>query len=217
MMAEIKKGLKLIRYGYGLKTNLSMGILFLIVGILMLGCDGTYPMLGIIYILLAPTMLIQLESTLLYSGMTAASSKRRLLEIVLPEFLTIIIGVLGCVAVVGVGWFWADVRQESTDACMEIMLGSGLLVAILLIYFGSAYKYFIVSVILVVIAMIIGMGSGVVIVKLVGEKLNMLTVSMLCIAFIIIGIVISCCLRRVCYRKQISLMAAGMYLRKALQ
>lgn len=217
MMAEIKKGMKLIRYGYGLKMNLAVAVIFFIVGILMLCVGESGLMLGTIYILLAPTMLIQLESSLLYSGMAAASSKRRLLEVALPDFLTIVTGVVGYVVVVGAGWFWASVGQESTDTCMEIMLGSGMVVAIMLIYFGAAYKYFFTSVIMFMFGLVIGISGGIVTIRLVGKYFTMLTVSLLCLALVVIGTLISCWLRRVFYRKQISPMAGGMSLRKAMQ
>lgn len=217
MMAEIKRGMKMIRYGYGLKINLAVAALFFVVGVLMLFVGESGLMLGSLYILLAPTMLIQLEYSLLYSGMVAASSQRRLLEIVLPDFLTAVTGVLGYVVVVGAACFWANARPENTTACMESMLASGIMIAIMLIYFGTAYKFFFTSVLMFCLGLVIGISGGIVTIRLVGEYFTMFTVSLLCLVFVVVGLLISCWLRRVFYRKQISPMAGGMSLRKAMQ
>lgn len=216
-MAEIKKGIKLIRYGYALKLNSITALFFLVIGVLMLCIGESGILLAAIYILLAPTMLIQLESTLLYSGMAAASPERRMLEIYFPDFMTIITGVLGCMITIGGSLFWANKRPESAESCTGTMLVSSIVVAIMLIYFGAAYKYFITSVLMFCLGLVIGISGGVITWRLASEYFTMAGAVIACLVIIAVGIVISGLLRRLFYRKQISPLAGGFSLRKAMQ
>lgn len=228
MITEMKQGLRLIRYGYGFKLNLGIAVFFLAFGIffsvvgvigMFIGTEGVSigVLVGFYYVMLAPTMLIQIQYTLLYSGMVTSSAKRRLLEIILPDFLTIVSGGLGYIFMVTVIVVVENIRPEQVQFWIDEMVVVGTLACIMLIYFGAAYKFFWTSGLMLVVGIVIGVVGGMIIAKLLSGYLNLLTASLLSLVFVVVGILISAFLRRLFYKKQISPMAGGMSLRKAMR
>ena len=217
MMEEVKKGLKLIKYGSGLKLNIAVAIGFLVLGSLMLciGPEGMFT--GVFYIIVGPSMLLQLECSLLYSAACASSGKRKLLEITLPDFFILITAIVGYVAMVGVTAFWSIKEPTEAEACMKMMLVSGFILMCMLIYFGVAYKYFVFSIIAFIAGLLVGMLGGNVVIDFWKMEYRFTNCALLCLVFVTVGVILSCVLRRVLYRKPVSSLAAGANLRKALQ
>jgi len=217
MIAEIKKGIKLLRYGYALKLNIATTLFFLLLGVLGMCIGESGIFLATVYILMVPLTLVQLESTLLYSGFAASSAKRKILEIYFPDFMTMITGGLGCLIVIGGSFFWAHKRPENIENCIEVMFMSSIMIAIMLIYMAVAYKYFVTGIIMFCLGVFIGIDGGMIALRVVWENFTLAMASGVSVAIIVMGIVISGLLRRAFYRKQISPLAGGFSLRKAMQ
>lgn len=217
MMADLKKGFKLIRYGHGLVLSLVVVAFFLLIGILFLfvGPEGMF--LGTLYIWMAPMMFLQLEYSLLYAGTVLSSPRHRMLEIHLADVFTAISGVMGYLVILGAGAYWCAKAPEEAEYCVKVMLASGATLLFMLVYLGVAYKYFFVSMIAFVVGILVGGNSGVIVMERAGLSYTFTNAAWISLMCVIAGIVLSAVIRRVLYRKPISKWSAGASLRKSLQ
>lgn len=218
MMKEIKKGLKLILYGHGMKLNLIGGFILWMLGIFLflLPVSGMQ-FAAVLYIMLGPLMLVQVGYTLLYSGITASSPKKKLIEITIPDFVSAGAGLISYIIVVLCTVFNGSVELVQNVDRYENLLLAGVTMAIILIYYGSAYKYYWLSSVLFFVVLIAGYIAGIIVFTLIDLHLNLISASLICLAILAVGVLLSCFIRRGVYKKTLSPMACGGTLRKALQ
>lgn len=218
MITEIKRGMKLIRYGYGTKWNWIGGVLLWLlgIGICCLAHDG-FMVIGTLYMMLGPMMVMQVMYSLLYSNLVGASPRRRGIEIIIADWINIISGFIGylvfmIVAVVRVN----GAPEQAQDIMTGVILGS-LGAAAAYICFGACYKYYWQSMILFFVVFFFIYGAGMVIMNIMQFTLTMAWTAGFSLVFIAVGVFLSCVLRRLLYKKTLSPTACGTSLRKAMQ
>ncbi len=218
MMTEIKRGLKLMRYGYGVKQCLVGGILIYLSGILVCCiADDSFIMVGILYMMLGPIMLVQVMYSLLYSGFVGASPRRRGIEILIADGINIITGLMGYLLLMIVAVVRVNNAPEQAQDIMEwIVLGSMGITAVF-ICFGACYKYYWQSMVLFFIVFFAVYGGGMVFLNLMQITFHMAWTAGISLVLISAGVFLSCVMRRLVYRKSMSPSACGTGLRKAMQ
>lgn len=218
MMEEIKRGFKLIRYGYGLKANIFGGIFFFLLGTLIyLVATDHMSVLGAVYIVLGALMVIQIQYSLLYSNFVGASARRKTLEILVADIICIIMGILGYVIMVVGSVYKIGVSPEETQNILESMLVSGMALPLVFVLVATSYKYFWTTMILFGTLFLMVYSGGMIFVALANLDLNIVGTSLICLVLTVTGVLLSCVLRRALYRKTLSPTACSTGLRKAMQ
>lgn len=221
MMTEIKKSLKLIKYGYQAKLNIGLVVLFFILGVLMLILnDGFNVSLGAIYILLGPFMVIQVHYNLLHSNIIASSYQRRTLDGLVPN----VVGAVSSLIVYAVLVVFIAIKNSMSSAegvtYASILIVASLIIFVVIVYYGIAYKIFWVGTGLFVVAFLIAFagGSGVMrVLEKQGVSIPFVVSALIGLGLIILGNVLSVLLRKALYKKPISPASGGVVLRKAMQ
>lgn len=218
MIAEIKRGIRLIRYGYGVKLNLIGGILLCIIG-LVICCvaSDSFIMIGVLYMMLGPFMAVQVMYTLLYAGLVGASPRRRGIEILIADWIDIITGFIGYVVFMVATVVRVNMAPEQAQNIMQGILLGSVGSAMVFICFGVCYKYYWQSMILFFIVYFMVYGFGMALINIAQVTLNMAWTAGGSLLFIAAGVFLSCVLRRLVYKKSLSPMACGTSLRKAMQ
>ncbi|MGN0153902.1 MAG: hypothetical protein ACI4A3_05585 [Lachnospiraceae bacterium] len=211
--------MRLVKYGYNLKSSIACAVIFFGVGILFCVVEIDMFAMGGLYIVLGPLMLVQIIYTGLMAGMALSSPRRRFIEIQLQDGLQILVGVLGYLLVVliaAIKVYQGHSTLELSKVYGQMVLYTGIMTGVLLVYMGIVYKYFLVSLIL-----FMG-GFSFVYTGLWGEMIkithsvNMISGTLLGLLFVLIGEVLSAVMRRILYKKPLNKYAMGMALRKQM-
>lgn len=218
MMSDFKRSLKMFRYGYALKSSILACVLFAVLGIATLCLHSDQSALaGIVYIICGALMPMQVHYYLLYANIVSASPRRKLLELTIPNVISAISGILGYAALlIGTIAHMNTVTQDAESNLGILFLG-GLIIAALLMCFGAAYKYFVLSMLFFFFIFIVLYGGGVVVLRMWNLNLDIYEAAGISLLFVVVGIALSCVLRSVFYKKPLSKIAAGASLRKAMQ
>lgn len=157
MINNLKFGLKSFRYAYGIKSNIFMALFFLVAGIIMSIQDSGI-LLGIYgdFMLMCISMLpAQLLFSLSASNMILASPMRKRLQTSIPA--TVTCGVMMFMYLVMTAGrlvrVWKN-PQLAGDMSGELMVAAVMMV-IFMAYLGVAYKYFVISILVVVAVVLI--------------------------------------------------------------
>lgn len=149
MINDLKLGIKIMRYGYGLKTNIILGLVFLACGVLLTIIN--YNALGGIYMLCAGMMPVQVISSVGMSNMALASPCRKRLLTAIPTVIMcggIIAGyIVEDLLVLALACIYPD-RFPSACAVMEMTIVSAVLI---MIYFPISYKYMLASIMFILV------------------------------------------------------------------
>lgn len=226
MINDIKKGIKLMRYGYGLKSIVVVSIIYIICGILILGMllfapgDFKFATQGML-LLIVPIMPIQLLHSLNASKMTLSSPMRKQLQTLIPSaiscigMLTIyIFFILYCLLAMfinpgRIGVLCGDIAYAALGA------------ALFIVYLSLAYKYMIVCSIAFITLYMAFCGAYVSMPEI--EFLNnaniftFICVAALGILFIVIFGFVGYLLTLLTYKAPMSKYSQNVYLRKELQ
>lgn len=140
MGKQIKLGIKMMRYGYGLKTSIAFVIFFLLAGILLSLVSEMAPV-GAYMILAAGMWPEQVIGSLGTSGFVRSSPWKRSVETMAPTLLGFL-GLLVCYLIIFLTCllrFAAD-TQESAAIAGDMII-AGAVAALIMAYSGMAYKY----------------------------------------------------------------------------
>jgi len=214
MISKVKKSFRLIPYGYALKMNLIGGVLVFLLGLAGL-CTGSLQAIlsASIFMVLGPLVLLQVAGSLLYSGVIAASPRRRVVEIVLGDVLSVIASVIGYATVAG----YIYLNQEVIERPAGNMILASICMAICVIYFGVAFKLYAVGSILFFIFVLGGYGLGLLLLEWMEFKISLASASVIGFLIMVFGVVLSSMFRRLLYKRSLSARACGEGLRKAMQ
>lgn len=219
MITEWKRCMKLVKYGYNLKSSIACAVIFFVSGILFCVLQIDMFALGGLYIVLGPLMLVQIIYTGLMAEMALSSPRRRFMEIQLQDGLQLLVGVLGYLLVVliaAIKVYQGHSAPELSTAYGQMVLYTGIIAGMFLIYMGIVYKYFLVSLILFMVGFsLVYMGPWGEIIKIT-HSVNMVSGTLLGLLFVLIGEVLSGVLRRVLYKKPLNKYAMGAALRKQM-
>lgn len=214
MTGELKRGIKLIKYGFNLKSSILIAVLFFIMGIVISIMDPKVSLLGGTYIMLGPLMSVQIVSTLICANSVAASSYKRVLEIWIPNlaaFLSIVFGYSFIIVITVLKIHKTPLLE--TDGLRNLVC-MGMLACVLGIYMSTAYKSFFVSIFLFTIAFVSVYFSADILLKITQIHLTILSAALLGFGFILLGSVLSFMLSKAFYKKPISKYAVGGAFRK---
>lgn len=214
MIGELKRGIKLIKYGFNLKSSILVALLFFIMGIVISIMNPTVSLLGGTYIMLGPLMSVQIVSMLTCANSVAASSYKRILEIWIPNlaaFLSIVFGYSFIIVITAL-----KIRKTpllETDNLRNLVC-IGVLACVLGIYMSTAYKSFFVSIFLFTVAYMFVYFSTDILLEVTKIHLTVLSAALIGFGFILLGSVLSFMLSKAFYKKPISKYAVGGAFRK---
>ncbi|MDE5777998.1 MAG: hypothetical protein K2I10_05760 [Lachnospiraceae bacterium] len=216
MTDELKKGMKLIKYGFNLKSSILVGILVFISGIVFIVVDHETFLIGGTFIMLGPMMLIQIVFTLLCANSVAASPKKRVLEMWIPNLVEFVIAVFTYIVVIAITLlkiYETHKTPELENGYLKNLVCMGIMGCILIIYMSIAYKYFFMSILFGCFAYVYFVISDILL-PLIKFRLTIVTASLIGFCFIILGSVMSLMLSKAFYKKPVSKYAIGGALRK---
>ncbi len=219
MISELKKSWKLIKYGYRFKANMACGVLFILLGVIILFSarvfDETAILSGSVYLLLGPCMYIQTTQCLLFSKYVASSFQHRMLD---GSFVNVSI-IINCLVayVIGIVFLACNpsLQMGSFENSGNVMISVAIVIAAIIMYYSIATKYFVVSSILFILAF----GGCITLHGLllnVASSTNIFVGSVLGLVILAVGNLLSILLRKALYKKPFSPLAGGR-LRKAMQ
>ena len=160
MISDLKLGIKLMRYAYMVKANVAIAILmvvfgvFVTLGVNLSGVASNMP--GGYIVMLAPLFLIQMLSSVSVTNMAQASSAKKRLQTSVPTVITLFSALLGYFIVSIAEYICVAVLPERRGIICGELFVIAVLSALLIIYASVAYKYLVISILLLVPAM---MGS----------------------------------------------------------
>ena len=152
MINDLKLGIKLMRYAYAVKTNVALAILMVALGVVMtlgVNLSGEASKIpGGYVIMLAPMFLTQMLSSVSVTNMAQASSAKRRLQTSVPTAINLFSTLLGYVIVSIAEYICVAVLPERRGIICGELFFIAIISALLIIYASVAYKYFVISVIL---------------------------------------------------------------------
>lgn len=200
-MKEWKKGIKLLEYG----TENKVYIIFLGLGILMLVQGGNWE-IGAFLLTMGLLQPLGWSSNLEWTGMVAASPKKKMLCLSIPEMVICVGGWISYFLIVVINWLNICLGGKSSSMEeKEGLLKAFFVLFLVLSWGGIAYKRFKLGIIL-------GVGSLIVIEELIrfvsrtkwiGE-VDRKEVYLIGLALALIGIILSVVLRRALYHLPVS-------------
>lgn len=213
MTDELKKGMKLIKYGFNLKSYILVGVLSFISGIFFIVVNHENFLIGGAFIMLGPMMLIHIVFTLLCANSVAASPKKPVLEMWISNLVKFVIAALTYIVEIAITMLKIHETHntpELENSCLKNLVCMGITGCILIIYMTVVYKYFFTSVLFIYVYCIISD----ILLLLIKFHLTIVTASLIGFCFIILGSVMSLMLSKAFYRKPVSKYAIGGALRK---
>lgn len=148
MIKNLKMGFKVMRYSYNWKINIVMGILFALIGAVMLLVDGLMGMgmLGGYLMMCASLMMVQSLYSMSVSNMVLASPLRKKVQTVIP----VVLGGSGMLVMylVAIVIYCIEIlinKDMIVIACNSLIILS-IVMFVMMLYIVVAYKYFAVSI-----------------------------------------------------------------------
>ena len=224
MIQELKRCFKLFRYAYGLKANV-VGAVFMFLVALSCIFFGSFMNLtgyvvSAICMFISFVVIVQLKDNYLFSGLVMSSPRKRCLEIGLTDLLILIAGI-GSYLLNGLLVFLLRNSQTYKDASLaSIFLVAGIEITTFIIDYGFANRYYVFSMVMMISGyFFVGFwGSDEYLSKigsLVGH--NAVYGFLAGGAIVVVGVLLSMGIRRLLYKKPLSLHVGSMGLRKAMQ
>jgi hypothetical protein len=226
MMSQWKKSLKLIKYGYQFKTNVVCGVIFMLVGIFFLVMEDGQDMsfgcsVGVLYIVLAPWVMLQVLKGVLSCGIAAAAPKRRYMEIQMTDKCNFLIGTFSYVFLVMILGIKSFVVSNQVGELGVPALYGAATIMLMMIYVGIVYNFFAVGIILVTAGWIMISSGwigkfGRLLANQIGVQgdLPAPVCILLGLMMVWLGVALSGLLRRALYKKPVSKFANGAMMRK---
>lgn len=217
MMTEMKKCLKLCKYGYQMKTNIIIGLIFLALGLVWLFINSGYnSLLGITYLLLVPLFAVQISCSMLFSNMILSSTMRKTLDRTFPN----VVGVLASMFALGMTYVGLLVNPKMRMGTLadsgNMVIAAGIAIAGVMLYYGASFKFFVGGTIVFFIAYL-GIMAGCGILVEAAKPTSLLMGSIIGILIVVAGNVLGCILRAAVYKYSMDPLAGGNSLRKAMK
>ena len=215
MIQDVKKCFKLLRYGYSLKTNIACTLLFIGLGFvfLLFGSDGF--MMATTYIFLGVMFVAQSMHMMLFSSWVGSAPDRRKLELRYLDIINVVCGAI-CVTIILLTIAIGKPKVEGNVSLEAVLAASGLIVCVLYMYMGVAFKSMFVGFLLFfpsffgIMTLIEGPLGRLLTAWLDG---NMLLAAVMFVAQVILGIILGHFCRKLLYKKDMSKFAKGAKLR----
>ena len=212
MMSDWKTGLKLVRYAYQVKINLVFAVFFFIIGIFLFCLGEEYIIMGAAWSLLGVLYVNHLLFSLEFAGIIASSPKRTVLAFSTQDMTVAVEGILVYTILIGIEEIKTGIFLKAERK--ELLLTAFLMLFLLLLYIGAAYRLFVFGMIMLCALAVLCPWAGFTLTRLV--SLHTGEIYLIGFVLILIGIALNCIIRRAIYRMPMSKLAAGGGLRKYL-
>lgn len=155
MIRQFKLGIRLMRYAFGVKMCAGFAILFFLLGILLSFISARYGIVssgGGLFLIMPGMWLLQLLFSLVSAGMVQASPWSRPLQ----TSIQILVGFVGFAASYVVIILLKlpllpGASEEMRQSIVAELLLDALLAVVVMIYFGTANKFFVTSTVVFVV------------------------------------------------------------------
>lgn len=161
-MNELKKGMKMMRYAYGIKSNLVQAGVFFLAGLVMVisGERGNFGMLGGFFWICIGMLPSQLIYSISVSNMVQASPMRRKMQTAVPVAVNLFCMLLVYLAEVLMGGIMAWSRPEQAGGICRELVTLAIMSVLVMIYLGVCYKHFVLATLIMVPEMVIWLRGG---------------------------------------------------------
>lgn len=162
MMNELKKGIKIMRYAYGIKTNLVQAGVFFLAGLVMIisGEKGNFGVLGGFFWISIGILPSQLVYSLSVSNMVQASPMRRKMQTAVPVAVNLFCMLLAYLAEVLMCGIMAWRRPEQAGGICWDLVTLAIMSVLVMVYLGICYKHFVLATLILVPEMVIWIRGG---------------------------------------------------------
>lgn len=211
MINDLKRVIKLIKYGFNLKINLICAFLFFLFGLVYSIFIGVE--LGFLELMLGPIFIIQISSCLEYAGIIGSSPLKRSISIHFQNIFGGLVALCSYLLSVIIYFFRKDDLLMQEEQVTKTFLVIGLFSTLLLVYMTAAFRSFVVSTCIFAIGFAgVYYGENFISIRNLSTGGSVLIGLLL----VLVGIALSVVVRKLLYKKQISRYAAGASLRKYL-
>lgn len=221
MINKIKTGIMLCRYGFSFKSNVAGALIFMVLGIVMqTNMINGMSFLGSMYIVLSAVFMYQLICSVTISTMIQTSGYKKQLQTLIPTITSVTFMMLMYTVCVIMYYF---MKSGSEEYAIKNLLLTAIFVFFMEIYTGTAYKYFVVSLGVMLVSIYAFMFNSDRIMEKLMTVLSSLSLNsfgaVIVIGYvaIIVGGVLEYLLSCLFYKKPLSKLAFGAALKKAAQ
>lgn len=201
-MKDLILGFKLLRYGYKLKTNVMMLILFTAIGfVIELSSHGTN-ILGGFYFMLTGMFAYQMIIYMNASDYVQSSVMKRKLEVGMPVIVSTVVYLVLFTILVVEKYILIRMYPENTENYLDTLFMIIFILFGAMIFCGVCYKYFVASFIVFMLVIMTCMSTISHISDVI--SLGLVKFAVLGYAAILLGGVIEYLISSLLYRKQLS-------------
>lgn len=154
MINDLKLGLKILRYAYGIKMSLVSGILFLLLSVVNIWLSLDFAgntvranniMMGGVMMACTVLLTVQLIHSLNASNLIQVSPRKKRMQTSIPAVLSV--GGMGVMYLLNALIFYliGIWRPESMVGISTGLVLIALVMALMMMYMGAAYKYFLAA------------------------------------------------------------------------
>lgn len=207
-MKDLVLGFKLLKYGYKIRTNIMMLVLFTLIGLITeISSKGT-EMLGGFYFMLTGMFTYQMIIFMNVSDYVQTSAMKRKLSTGVPAFVSTLVYLLLMTVLVVEKYVLIRMYPNMEDRYLDVLCMIIVLLFFTMIFCGVCYKYFFVSFIVFMVVVVFGITEFN---TWIGMKhitdvmnVNLGTMAAFGYAAVILGGVLEYVLSSVLYRKPLS-------------
>lgn len=161
-MNDLKTGLKLMRYTYGIRSNCIQAGVFLLMGLVfaLSGEKGTFGFFGGYFWVCIAILPTQLIYTLGVSHLVQASPMKRKVQTVFPVAINLAFMIVIYLIEIAIGGIYAWGNPQEAEGMYQSLLLLATVMALTMVYLGACYKYFVVPTLCLIPVLIIWMQGG---------------------------------------------------------
>ena len=158
-MNDFRRGWKLMRYTYGIRSNCIQAGVFLLMGIVFMFTegDGYFGMMGGFFWITITILPVQLIFTLGVADLVNVSPMRKKMQTIFPVAVNLICMTVVYLAELAICAVRLCVSPEKAEQVGRSVILLAVMMALVMVYLGVCYKYFVVSTLFIVPTMILWM------------------------------------------------------------
>ena len=213
MLKDFKLGIRLLKYGFGVKSNMIFAGLFLAIGIffhLFIPVNGVW----MIYMMASASYLVQILSSLHVIAIANSSPRRKTLYTKIPVLISLPFYLLfygaGCMVEL---WMLHIGRRQEQDVAQSAIMAS-LIMMLFMIYVGGAFKHFAASVVMACAVILFIIFGGNIIFEILEFHISVGAAMLTGLAAVLLGAVLQYLLTLLLYRHPASKAAQMRQLQK---
>lgn len=166
MIKQLRMGIKLLRYAYGVKSSMLMGLGVLVIGILMEILDrgnisefGYNAWIGGYFILLSAMIPLQLLISLNVPAVVAASPWKKRIQTSVFSVSAAVCFLISYLLALGLNFIQWKSGRMTQERFVQEMLIIAVYIILFDLYMAASLKYFVISTILFIIAVMVITGG----------------------------------------------------------